>query len=380
MFVVTAGNDMENEILPTNDLPQIVISQTVLKYSLLGVAIAVLGFAIFYFFKLVGSQLAGLISPQVKEGYQKIVDPYKTWLTLTFLLVLADLIILLFPTPVWAETLEIIIGIFAGIAMSLVGSRLFRQLFDLYILDAAIQSKRKVDSEILILLKWLGNAAIVFIVFAIFAQTHQINIFGLIASLGVGGLALAFAAQKTLEQILGGIVLYIDRPFVVDDYIGLPDSTFGRVESIGLRSTKIRTSGKGTLVIVPNNALTQTNIENFTGAKKVISLIYLTFHRVLPGEEQALIRQVILESTQDIFGIDPRSTEVKFTEMIKDGQEAITQAQINFFILGSGEVSMDLRRQLLDVANQSIARQLKEYGIAFDLEERTINVDSPITI
>jgi len=380
VFVVTAGNDMENEILPTNDLPQIVISQTVLKYSLLGVAIAVLGFAIFYFFKLVGSQLAGLISPQVKEGYQKIVDPYKTWLTLTFLLVLADLIILLFPTPVWAETLEIIIGIFAGIAMSLVGSRLFRQLFDLYILDAAIQSKRKVDSEILILLKWLGNAAIVFIVFAIFAQTHQINIFGLIASLGVGGLALAFAAQKTLEQILGGIVLYIDRPFVVDDYIGLPDSTFGRVESIGLRSTKIRTSGKGTLVIVPNNALTQTNIENFTGAKKVISLIYLTFHRVLPGEEQALIRQVILESTQDIFGIDPRSTEVKFTEMIKDGQEAITQAQINFFILGSGEVSMDLRRQLLDVANQSIARQLKEYGIAFDLEERTINVDSPITI
>lgn len=373
---------MKNEIFSAKDLdlPQIVISQTVLKYSLLGVAIAVLGFAIFYFFKLVGRQLAGLISPQVRLGYQKIIDPYKTWLTLTFLLVLADLIILLFPTPVWAETLEIIIGICAGIAMTLVGSRLFRQLFDLYILDAAIQSKRKVDSEILIVLKWLGNTVIAFIVFAIFAQTHQINIFGLIASLGVGGLALAFAAQKTLEQVLGGIVLYIDRPFVVDDYIGLPDDTFGRVESIGLRSTKIRTSGKGTLVIVPNNALTQINIENFTGAKKVISLIYLTFHRVLPGEEQALIRQIIIESTQDIFGIDPRSTEVKFTEMVKDGKEAITQAQINFFILGSGEVSMDLRRQLLDVANQSIARQLKEYGIAFDLEERTINVDSPITI
>lgn len=371
---------MKNEFFSTNDLPQIVISQTVIKYSLLGVAIAILSLAVFYFFKLVGRQLSGLVSPQVKEGYQKIVDPYKAWLTLTLLLVLADLIILLFPTPTWAETLEIIIGILAGIAVTLVGSRLFRQLFDLYILGAAIQSKRKVDSEILILIKWLGNAAIIFIVFAIFAQTHRINIFGLIASLGVGGLALAFAAQKTLEQVLGGIVLYIDRPFVVDDYIGLPDNTFGRVESIGLRSTKIRTSGKGTLVIVPNNALTQTSIENFTGAKKVISLIYLTFHRLLPGEEQALIRQIIIASTQDIFGIDPRSTEVKFTEMIKDGEQAITQAQINFFILGSGEVSMDLRRQLLDVANQSIARQLKEYGIAFDIEERTINVDSPITI
>ncbi|MEC4805685.1 MAG: mechanosensitive ion channel [Jaaginema sp. PMC 1079.18] len=371
---------MNNDIFPLNDLPQIVVNKITLKYSLIGIAIAVLSLAIFYFFQLVGRQLTNFLSPQVKQGYQKIVDPYKTWLTLTILLVVADLIILIFPTPSWSETLEIIVGIFAGFAVTLVGSRLFRQLFDLYILGAAIQSKRKVDSEILILIKWLGNIAIIFIVFTIFAQTHQINILGLIASLGVGGLAIAFAAQKTLEQILGGIVLYIDRPFVVDDYIGLPDGTFGRVESIGLRSTKIRTSGKGTLVIVPNNALTQINIENFTGAKKVISLIYLTFHYLIPAEEQAFIRQIILDSTRDIFGVDPRSTEVKFTEMVQDGKNAITQAQINFFILGSGEVSMDLRRQLLDVANQSIARQLQEYGIAFDLEERTINVDSPITI
>jgi MscS family membrane protein len=371
---------MRNDILPIDNLPQIPFSSTVLSYLLLTVAIAIALAAIVYFFQLAGRQLLALVSPQVKEGYQRIVDPYKTWLTLTILLIIADLIILLFPTPKWSETLEIILGIAVSLAVTIVGSRLFRQLFDLYILGAAIQSKRKVDSEILILVKWLANAAIIFIVFALFAQTHQINIFGLIASLGISGLALAFAAQKTLEQILGGIVLYIDRPFVVDDYIGLPDGTFGRVESIGLRSTKIRSSGKGTLIIVPNNALTQTNIENFTGAKKVISLIYLTFHHLLPGEEQALIRQIIIESTQDIFGIDPRSTEVKFTEMIQDEKTAITQAQINFFILGSGEVSMDLRRQLLDVANQSIARQLKEYGIAFDLEERTINVDSPITI
>lgn len=74
--------------------------------------------------------------------------------------------------------------------------------------------------------------------------------------------------KKTLEQLLGGVVIYLDRPFVLDDYIGLPDGTFGRVESIGLRSTKIRVSGKGTLMVIPNSSLTQTNIENFTGAKK----------------------------------------------------------------------------------------------------------------
>ncbi len=58
----------------------------------------------------------------------------------------------------------------------------------------------------------------------------------------------------------------------------------------------------------------------------------------------------------------------------------ITQAQVSFFILGSGEVSMDLRRQLLDAARQNINRELEEFGISFDLEERTINVDAPITL
>ncbi len=321
-----------------------------------------------------------LFSPQYQEVYQKIFQPYQGWLVVVALLTFTDLAILITSTPDWFESIEIPISLSLSTIFIWLGSKLFRRFFELYLLDAAIQSKRKVNSEILILAKLVANTVIILLVVFLFAQTHKINILGLLASLGVGGLAVAFAAQKTLEQLLGGIVLYVDSPFVADDYIGLPDGTFGRVESIGLRSTKIRTSGKGTLMIVPNNALTQMNIENFTGAKKVISLIYLTFYRSLPQEERAFIRQVILESTTDIFGIDSRSTEVVFKELVNEEEKKITQAQINFFILGSGEVSMDLRRQLLDIANQNITKQLKEYGIAFELEEKTINVDSPITI
>uniref|UniRef100_A0ACD5GQ03 Mechanosensitive ion channel family protein n=1 Tax=Desertifilum tharense IPPAS B-1220 TaxID=1781255 RepID=A0ACD5GQ03_9CYAN len=242
-------------------------------------------------------------------------------------------------------------------------------------IDVAFKSGRKVNSELLLVGKYVTNFSILLLAVIYFAQTHKINIFGLIASLGVGGLAVAFAAQKTIEQFIGGIVLFLDRPFVVDDYIGLPDGTFGRVESIGLRSTKIRTSGKGTLMIIPNNSLTQTHIENFTGAKKVMSIVYLNFHQTIVSNERALIRQIILESTSDIFGLDSRNTDVTFREL--GGR---TQAQITFFILGSGEVSMDLRRQLLDVASQNITFKLKEYQIAFDIEEPTIYVDAPITI
>ncbi len=53
----------------------------------------------------------------------------------------------------------------------------------------------------------------------IFAEIHQINLIGLFASLGIGGLAIAFAAQKTLEQLLGTVVLYLDRPYLPGEYI-----------------------------------------------------------------------------------------------------------------------------------------------------------------
>ena len=134
-------------------------------------------------------------------------------------------------------------------------------------------------------------------------------------------------------------------------------------------------------MIVPNSSLSQMSIENYTGAKKVVSLIYLNFYRSIPKDEEALIRKVILDSTSEILGIDSRITDVIFKEIVNhNGNNPVTQAQINFFVLGSGQISMELRCQFLEIANQQISQQLQEYGIDFEIENRTINVDSPITI
>jgi MscS family membrane protein len=329
--------------------------------------------------KLTSALTQRLFSEEASTVYQKTIAPFQGWIFLTFVLGITDLGLKYFIEAAGINLIEVPLAFLVAILVSWLGASIFSRYFDLYLLDAAIQSKRKINSEILLLGKIIVNAGIILVVLVIFAQTHDINLFGLIASLGVGGLAVAFAAQKSLEQLLGGIVLYVDRPFVADDYIGLPDGTFGRVESIGLRSTRIRVSGKGTLMVVPNSFLTQTNIENFTGAKKVISMIYINFSQAVSDTEKAFIRQVITNSTKEIFGIDPRNTEITFKTLEKEGKP-ITQAQVSFFILGSGEVSMELRRQLLDAARQNINRELKEFGIDFNLEERTINVDAPITI
>ncbi|NEP16155.1 MAG: mechanosensitive ion channel [Leptolyngbya sp. SIO4C1] len=330
---------------------------------------------------LIDLSIKYLATPELEEIYRKVIEPRRALLGGVIALGLFDVTVWLFfkvflQVP-WYASIETPVTLTFTIALGWLFSRLFKEYFGSYVLDAAAKKGRKVNSEFLVLAKFFANFAIIVLLVILFGQTHSFNVFGVIASLGVGGIAIAFAAQKVLEQLLGGVVIYIDRPFGVDDYIGLSDGTYGRVESIGLRSTKVRTSGKGTLAIVPNNAIIQSTVENFTGAKKVMALLYLNFYRVIPADEQALIRQVVLDSTKDIFGLDPRSTDIVFKE---DSEQRRTQAQITFFILGSGDVSMNIRRQLLDIANQNLTQRLKEYGIAFDIEAPTIYVDSPITI
>jgi MscS family membrane protein len=322
-----------------------------------------------------------LATPGIREFYEKVVDPRRVLLGRTFALGLLSIVTWfffdLFLQISWYSSLEFPLTLAFTISLGWLLSRLFKEYFDSYVLDSAAKQGQKVNSEFLVLAKFFANLVIVVILIILFGQTHNFNIFGVVASLGVGGIAIAFSAQKVLEQLLGGIVIYVDKPFGIDDYVGLPDGTYGRVESIGLRSTKIRISGKGTLAIVPNNAIIQSTVENFTGAKKVMALLYLNFFREIPADEQALIRQAVLDTTQDVVGIDTRGTDVAFKN--QTGRHR-TQAQITFFILGTGDTSMTIRRQLLDIANQNLAQKLDQYGIAFDIEAPTIYVDSPITI
>lgn len=319
-------------------------------------------------------------SDRIRQGYTRFIQPHLAWVKAVAVLAISDVSLLIAPAADTLSALEFGVALALAIAIGFTAIGIFRSFFDNYLLNATVNNGTKTSSEVLILTRLLVNAGIVVISAILFAQTHAINLFGLLASLGIGGLAVAFAAQKVLEQLLGGIVIYFDRPFVVDDYIGLSDGTFGKVEAIGIRSTKIRTSGKGTVTVVPNSLLIQSNVENFTNAKKVISLFNLTFQRLIPNEERALIRQVIIDSTQDIFGIDSRSTDVTFRNVMAAEGKEVSEAQISFFILGTSAVSLDLRRQLLDIANQSIARQLKEFGIVFSCDDPTIYVNSPMTV
>ncbi len=117
----------------------------------------------------------------------------------------------------------------------------------------------------------------------------------LIAGLGIGGLALALGAQKTLENVFGAFSLAADEPFHLGDFVSV-DGIVGTVESIGLRSTRIRTLDR-TVVVIPNGKLAEMRTESYSARDRLrlactIGLVYQTtaaqMRQVLDGLEAVL--------------------------------------------------------------------------------------------
>jgi MscS family membrane protein len=116
-----------------------------------------------------------------------------------------------------------------------------------------------------------------------------------LAGLGIGGIALAFGAQKTIENLFGSVALAADQPFRVGDFVRIEDFT-GNVERIGMRSTQIRTLDR-TLVSLPNGKLADMRIEDFASRDRIrlscqVGVVYGTteaqLKRVLAGMERVL--------------------------------------------------------------------------------------------
>ncbi|MBL8954024.1 MAG: mechanosensitive ion channel [Myxococcaceae bacterium] len=120
----------------------------------------------------------------------------------------------------------------------------------------------------------------------------------LLAGLGIGGLALALAAQKTVENLFGAFAIAVDQPFREGDAVTV-DGVTGTVESIGMRSTRLRTVER-TLITMPNGKLADLRIENIAVRDRLrfsatVRLVYSTtaaqMKQVLEGLEAALRAQ-----------------------------------------------------------------------------------------
>lgn len=135
-----------------------------------------------------------------------------------------------------------------------------------------------VNIDLIRFLKELTKVIVVIFAFFItLGLAFEVNITALIASLGIGGLAIALAAQDTIANLFGSFIIYLDKPFKVGDQIEISDVK-GVVERVGFRTTRVRTLER-TLVTVPNKKMVDSTLNNLSLSheRRVKFILQLTY-------------------------------------------------------------------------------------------------------
>lgn len=135
-------------------------------------------------------------------------------------------------------------------------------------------------------------------VLSVLGAVFHVNVAALIAGLGVGGIAIAFAAKESLENLLASFMVMIDKPFTIGDWVKI-NGVEGNIEKVGFRSTRIRTFDKS-LVAIPNRKLIDNNLENFSerGMRRVLFSVGAVYGLSRAALETTMkeIRNVILKT------------------------------------------------------------------------------------
>ncbi len=133
-------------------------------------------------------------------------------------------------------------------------------VFIAFLKPRIVESESRLDDQLLPVLSGALKAFILVIVAVLILQNSGYNVSGLLAGLGLGGLAVALALQPTLANVFAAVTIFVDRPFRVGDGVSVAGVS-GSIEGIGLRSTRIRTY-EGTLVTIPNSTVANALIDN----------------------------------------------------------------------------------------------------------------------
>jgi len=264
--------------------------------------------------------------------------------------------------PVRVLILAYLIFAIAPLAKTLVGRQIWRdvvaqafailgfawllmRVLDL-ITDVAVARFRRTNSlpriAHLRLSRWVFKAAIAVVALVAILYKVGINPTTVVTGLGLGGVALAFAAQKTIENVFGTVMIVADQPLRVGDFCKIGDS-LGTIEDIGLRSTRVRTLDH-TLLTVPNGQLASMVVENYASRQRiwfrhVIGLRYDTNADQL-RQVLAEIRKLLREHPK----VESSSARVRF---IRFGGSSFDLEIFAYVVLADYAAYLEVQEELL---------------------------------
>jgi MscS family membrane protein len=240
------------------------------------------------------------------------------------------------------------------------------------VLDHMHEVAREKQMGVAAFMPWIKKTLVaIFVVIGVLitVQSLGFNVSTILSGLGIGGLAFALAAQDTIANLFGSIVVAIDQPFKVGETVRIGANT-GLVEDIGLRSTKIRLIDKS-LVILPNKLVSSeaiVNLSRFT-QRRVEQVIGLTYD-TRPDQMEAIVeevRQIILaEPTVDVTSV---------MVFFRDFSASSLDLWIVYLTTGDDfQEGLALRQRV----NLAIMRAVAARGLSFAFPTQTMHLDGPV--
>ena len=250
--------------------------------------------------------------------------------------------------------------IFIALGITSIISRIIDAVISEVILPISEKSETSFDNHLIPVIQKAVRAIIWSLGIVIGLDNIGFDITAMIAGLGIGGLALALAAQDSVKNIFAGIMIFLDKPFKIKDRIKI-DGHDGVVEEVGLRSTRIRTL-EGRIVTIPNCTFTDNSVINVTS-------------------QPALKVKINLGLTYDTKEDDMQKAINILQDIVKN-QDAITDDYAAGFN-GFGEFSLNilfmyyvrpeshwLNTQTL--VNKEVLKRFNEEGLEFAFPTQTI--------
>ena len=231
------------------------------------------------------------------------------------------------------------------------------------------KTESDMDDHLVPLVRKILRVAIVAVTIITIIQQWGYDVTSLIAGLGLGGLAFALAAQQTLANLFGSIMIFTDRPFSIGDWIKTSHGE-GVVEEIGLRSTKIRTFSKS-LISVPNADVASTSIENFSqmNLRRIKTIIGLTYSTT-PDQMDYVVEGIktLIREDEDFFH---EAYYVNFIEFSASSLDIQIYCFTNTTVWGE---YMDVRQRFY----LNIMRLVDQAGTGFAFPSQSLYVETPL--
>ncbi len=211
----------------------------------------------------------------------------------------------------------------------------------------------------------VGARALIWTGAALFVLSNLgFNVSSVLAGLGIGGVAVALAAQAVLGDLFAAVAIYLDKPFVAGDSIQVGDMS-GTVEHIGVKTTRVR-SDNGELLIYPNSSLTTVRIQNFRALKERRVVVGFS----VPLDTPAAVLRRIPEQARAIVGAQ---ADVRFERAhLSEIQSGGLRFELVFFVTDPRYSAFVERRQAVLLA---LLDALQADGISFATPKTIVSLE-----